>query len=843
MTSIKTFIARQRQSLIILSTIILLIIQIINLIFVTNVNVTSNDECLWVVKNGKKSGEIFFDKVKVKGVTWNAGIRNGYQLLAINGEKLSNTMRAQQILNKVPSGQFANYTVKHKDNIFEARVYIKKLLNFGNVGFGLLGFFWLIVGFIVVMAKPEGYIQRLFYKIGAAFVLYLCLVTINNNNSFPYPVILLIDLVWTFAACFLPVLIFHFYSIFPQPFKFISKKWFRLTLYIIPTIIYAVSVFIRIFFVYRKLETGFFYNPFGSLLNNFLLGSLISGVVLLTINYFRIEKSERKSLVLILGANVFGLSSILYTLFLAPVISDTVFNSPEFYAPIIFVCIIPIGFGISIFRYQLMDVSAVVKNTIIYGAATLTVAALYFLIIYAIGESVSRAIGTEYQGIIAGIIFIIFAMVFQSTKDKFQDFITARFYPEQFAYQRVLVKFSNDVSVIVGLDNILDSMKSTLVDALKIKEFGIMIRNNENGYEMQRSIGLSNNSLVIKNEKLHPFILRRLITTKDVIAEKNDFPEIFPDDYQLLIENNIYTIIPMIIKSKIVGLLLFGLKHSGSQFAGKDIELLSAAANQAAISIENARLYHSETEKLKIERDLDLARKIQQSLLPKCLPDMKGLDICGQMVPAMQVGGDYFDLIPYSDKKLYVVIGDVSGKGLSASLYMTKLQTMMQLACVGNKSPKEILIDINKKLYLSFEKDWFVTMTLALFDLDKMTVKVCRAGHVPLLLANNGTVLTHRSMGIGVGLEKGPIFEKTLVEEEIPLAPGKIFTFYSDGITEAMNEDNDLFGEEKLCELLRNKQTFRSNEIMDLIWESIKQFRGKAEQNDDMTMVLVRVTS
>ena len=117
----------------------------------------------------------------------------------------------------------------------------------------------------------------------------------------------------------------------------------------------------------------------------------------------------------------------------------------------------------------------------------------------------------------------------------------------------------------------------------------------------------------------------------------------------------------MVIKSRVIGLLQFGLKQSGSQFAGKDLELLYAAANQAAISIENARLYRSEADKLKLERDLDLARKIQQSLLPKCNPDVHGLDICGQMIPAMQVGGDYYDLISISPTRLFVVVGDVSG--------------------------------------------------------------------------------------------------------------------------------------------------------------------------------------
>jgi serine phosphatase RsbU (regulator of sigma subunit) len=308
-----------------------------------------------------------------------------------------------------------------------------------------------------------------------------------------------------------------------------------------------------------------------------------------------------------------------------------------------------------------------------------------------------------------------------------------------------------------------------------------------------------------------------------------------------LLEEGIFTIIPMIIKAKVVGLLLFGLKRSGSQFAGKDLDLLTASANQAAIAIENARLYESEAEKLKIERDLSLARRIQQGLLPRCIPNTNGLDICGEMIPAMQVGGDYFDLIPVSDSKLFVVVGDVSGKGLAASLYMTKLQTMIQFACTADRSPKEILIELNKRFYDSIERNSFVTMTLALFDTDNKTVTFCRAGHMPLLTATNGTVHSYRTQGLGVGLEKGTIFNRTLIEEEIKLKPGQIYAFFSDGITEAMNEYYDLFGEDKLSEILKGKAGKTSSEIMNEIWGSINTFRGSAEQNDDMTMVIVKV--
>jgi serine phosphatase RsbU (regulator of sigma subunit) len=538
----------------------------------------------------------------------------------------------------------------------------------------------------------------------------------------------------------------------------------------------------------------------------------------------------------------FGLALQLYVGQIAPAISDTIFNSPEYYTPIILIVIVPLIFAYSIFKYQLMDVSIVVKNTIIYGTATATVAAIYFFVIYVAGQSISSFFGVENQGIIAGIFFIIFALVFQSTKNKFQDFLTRRFYPEQFAFQKVLVELSNELSIVAGLDNILQLMKRTFVDALKIKTFGILIRDKDGNLNLVDSVGMSNDRCVITESRIIQFLKDKYLITKYPSIEQSDFKVVFPDEKaDRLISEGVYTIIPMMAKSKIVGLLLFGLKHSGSHFAGKDLELLWAAANQAAISIENARLYKSEVEKQKIERDLDLARKIQQGLLPQCIPDMNGLDICGEMIPAMQVGGDYYDLIQTSESKLFVVVGDVSGKGLSASLYMTKLQTMIKLNCSDNKSPKEILIDINKRIYTEMDKSWFVTITLALFDLENQTLKFCRAGHMPVLQATNGTVQSYRTQGLGVGIERGIVFEKSLVEEEVKLSPGQIYAFFTDGVTEAMNEKNELFGDENLNAILKNKSKVRSSDIVNEIWSSVKSFRGEAEVNDDMTMVVVKV--
>ena len=842
MNNFKKFFLKHRQKLIIAVSTVILLVAVINIYFNLYVNVNSNDECLWVPKNvSMDSVEVYFDFVKVDGVSWNAGIRNGDRLIAINGIKIQNTKQAQGILNKVVEGKYAHYTYARNGEIFKTKVYIKKLVNIFLLSISLLGFFWMIIGFIVLLAKPEGFTQKLFYAIGVAIV-FLSLGSYLDHYSRGIGSFFLAYL-FVLSSCFVPFLLIYFFLNFPRQFICLNKKFIKPLLFIAPSVLFIVVFSASLLaFPFRVIELNTVQKFYKVMLYINAAGLIIAWISLI-ISYKRLgSKEERKPITIILVAFTIGILAAIYSSTIAPAITDIIFNSPEYYAPIILVVLTPLAFAYSIFKYQLMDVSVVIKNAITYGAATVTVALIYFLVIYLLGQTISQAIGTQYQGVIAGIIFIIFALVFQSTKDNFQDFITARFYPEQFAYQKVLLKFSNDVSTVVGLDNILDSMHETYVNALRINKFGILLNENGNGkLNLVRSTGISNKELVITKSNVMNFINEKSLVSKRPVIDQEDLINVFPDQASQLKGENIYTAIPMVIKSKVIGLLLFGLKHSGSQFAGKDLDLLFASSNQSAIAIENARLYQYEAEKVRIETDLNLARKIQQGLLPKFLPNIKNLDISGEMIPAMQIGGDYYDVIPVSDSKLFVVVGDVSGKGLPASLYMTKLQTMVQLSCTDAKTPKEILIDVNKRIYASIERNSFITMTLALFDLNEMKVRFCRAGHMPVIAANNGRVEIYKSQGLGIGLEKGIIFENTLIEQEINLLPGQIYAFYSDGITEAMNENLDLFGEEKLSSILKGKSNCTSVQIMNEIWDCIKSFKGRAAQNDDMTMVLVKV--
>ncbi|MDY0084258.1 MAG: SpoIIE family protein phosphatase, partial [Ignavibacteriaceae bacterium] len=776
--------------------------------------------------------------------------------LEINNITLKNdslfkiTTRAQLILNKYKDGELADYKIKKPSGeIVETKVVVKKLIQFDSLASEISALIFLLIGFIVYSAKPDGLSHKLFFALGITSVLSAANVLVPFDYVFvqfiqehPISAAFIVTILIP-NKVFGPIILLYFVWTFPNPFRFAEKKSVKLTLLLVSLLLSLIGIALAISLYFTRFESIVWFTIYQVAVGILLIAVYGVSWVSLIIQYKReTNRKLKKPLLIFVLAFTFAILLLLYVGTIAPAISDTVFNSPEYYMPIILYVFVPVAFAYAIFKYHLLDVSIVVRNTIIYGAAMATIAGIYFVVIYLLGQGIGNLFGKESQGFVAGILFLIFAFVFQSTKDRFQDFLTRKFYPEQFAYQRVLIQFNNDVATVVGSEKILDITAATFVEALKINKFGILIKDyKKDVLSLARGVGFSNSDCIIEKSNLISVVNEKLIYTQYQVIEQQDFETVFPGKSERLIAEGVYSVIPMIIKSKVVGALLFGLKYSGSKFGGKDIELLNAAANQIAVALENARLYQLESEKIKIERELDLARQIQQSLLPKAIPQINGLDISGQMIPAMQVGGDYFDLIQISDTKLFVAVGDVSGKGLSASFYMTKVQTMIQLASNNSLSPKEILVEVNKKMYETMERNWFVTLTLALFDIENRTVRFCRAGHLPLITANNGKVEAIRSEGIGLGLEKGDVFERTLKEEEIKIKSKQIFAFFSDGITEAMNEKNELFGDAKLNALIIGSSEYPSGRLMQNVWEAVKNFRGSTPPNDDMTMVIVKV--
>jgi serine phosphatase RsbU (regulator of sigma subunit) len=212
-------------------------------------------------------------------------------------------------------------------------------------------------------------------------------------------------------------------------------------------------------------------------------------------------------------------------------------------------------------------------------------------------------------------------------------------------------------------------------------------------------------------------------------------------------------------------------------------------------------------------------------------------------IPATEVGGDYYDVLPLSQTRLGVLVADVSGKGTSAALYMAELKGLVLALARIHDSPARLLIEVNRILAESTDSRTFVTMTYAVVDAGNRCMRFARAGHNPLihLEAHGGKTRVLTPPGLGLGLDRGEAFESVLREEEIPLVPGDTFLFFTDGLSEAMNESSELFGEVRLREILEGSDGLSSDQLKARILEEVERFVGDAAPHDDLTMVVLKV--
>jgi sigma-B regulation protein RsbU (phosphoserine phosphatase) len=274
---------------------------------------------------------------------------------------------------------------------------------------------------------------------------------------------------------------------------------------------------------------------------------------------------------------------------------------------------------------------------------------------------------------------------------------------------------------------------------------------------------------------------------------------------------------------------------------------LADSFNQMTGSIEN--LLQTAAEKRRLEEELRIAREIQMSLLPRGPLGIPGLAVTALCVPAREVGGDYYDVFPLGERRLGVLIADVAGKGTSAALYMAELKGLVLSLSQIHQSPRPMLIEVNRILSSSLDTRSFITMTYAVIDLEARSITFARAGHTPLIYlpgpaasSREASVLTPGGMVVGLRIEGvTERFPDLLEEQTLPIGAGDVFVLYTDGITEAMNAESDLFGEPRLSRIVEEHGHLDSAELRERILREVESFVGGAEQHDDMTMILLKI--
>lgn len=295
-------------------------------------------------------------------------------------------------------------------------------------------------------------------------------------------------------------------------------------------------------------------------------------------------------------------------------------------------------------------------------------------------------------------------------------------------------------------------------------------------------------------------------------------------------------VVPIMLDDRLLGVLNCESDRVGA-YDHRTLELLSAFAVQAAISIERAQMHEQLLERNKLNEQLKIAREIQRDFLPHEDPTIPGYDICGTNISLGQVGGDYYDFIKIVDGQTGIAIADVSGKGVPAALIMAAFRASLIAEIRNNFSIKVIMEKVNKLLCESTEPGNYVTAFHSVLDSKKHILTYCNAGHNrPILLRASGEVEWLAEGGPVIGVTELATYEQQAVD----INPGDLLVMYTDGVTEVFDESDEQFGEERLLELVKQNRDLPARELQNKIRDEVIDFASDHHLFDDLTLVIVK---
>ncbi|MCX6551927.1 MAG: GAF domain-containing protein [Acidobacteria bacterium] len=422
-----------------------------------------------------------------------------------------------------------------------------------------------------------------------------------------------------------------------------------------------------------------------------------------------------------------------------------------------------------------------------------------------------------------------------------QLFATERRYADTI---ETLAEISREFASILDLDELLKRIATRIKKLIHYRTFGILLVNEE-GTEIQMRHAVRYDEEILQKrvpmgEGLVGYAAAHKVPVLvDDVSKDERYIKVVEDARSELV-------VPLLVKDRCVGVFDLESPELGA-FTKEHIELLTPLAASAAVAIENARLYdEAKRTRERLEKEVRFAQRIQRALLPTELPKrMKGVDVGMRFEPARELGGDLYDFLALEPHTLTVAVGDVSGKGVPAALYsafageLVRSRTYRRRYTKVGSSPGEILASMNRILHERQLEEYYCTLCYAHFDFKRRIVTMANSG-LPYPVHCNAEGCGQIQMpGVPLGSFPGIAYDEVTIE----LRAGDVFVFCSDGITEAMNRDGGEFEAKRLLAVVERMQAQPAKAIVDAIFEAVYEFCGDAEQNDDRTAVVLKVTA
>jgi sigma-B regulation protein RsbU (phosphoserine phosphatase) len=560
-----------------------------------------------------------------------------------------------------------------------------------------------------------------------------------------------------------------------------------------------------------------------------------------------LNRDARRRLLLLDTAAVLGLLPFLVTLLIS-VSRGIGFQGWYAALSIAMLSIFPLTMAYVIVVGRAMDVRVVVRQGVQYLLATGSIRVLQVVISVAIivaAASMSANTSVALRVAFISLGFILLGGV-RGFAQRLRGWIDRRFFREAYEADAILADLAAKVRTMTDTGPLLETVATRIAAALHVARVAILL---EGGGAFRPAYALGYPAVPTTSFSDQSLTVRRLAKTQHALVDFDNAESWVQlaneDERAALQELRPELLLPLSLNEKVLGIISLGPKRSEEPFSKTDIRLLDSVAAQTGLALENGRL----TEAVKAEaaarekrnRELELAREVQERLFPQEFPHLPGFDYAAKCRPALVVGGDYYDFIPVSDTGLVIAIGDISGKGISAALLMATLRAFLRGQTIDRHTDlTAVIANLNRLVYESSAHDRYATFFLAVVDSSSRILNYVNAGHnSPILLRSSGAdadVLRLDEGGTVVGLMP----DGSWIQGQVILRSGDLLVAFTDGISEAMNASDEEWGVDRLIAALRSTFATPPQVILDSIMASADAFVASAPQHDDMTLIIMR---
>lgn len=386
------------------------------------------------------------------------------------------------------------------------------------------------------------------------------------------------------------------------------------------------------------------------------------------------------------------------------------------------------------------------------------------------------------------------------------------------------------IASTLNLEDLADEILARTISLLDARSAALFLRKGDR-FELYSAFGSVRGALL--ESEIEADLTRELIEDGKPLKIDSGADCVFPGCESFLA-------IPIKSNKGVVGVLAAADREQRDggigHFGDGDLRLLSQFATQAAIALDNARLHREALEKQVMERELELAAMIQRDILPREVPVVEGLELATIAIPAKQLGGDYHTFFDPGDGSLGICLADVSGKSVPAAILVSALHAAIQLLVREDRDLGEIATELNSHIHRWSAENKFATLVIATVDREGEMIRYVNAGHNPAWVIHEGRSVALNSNGLPIGL----LSQSRYSVQRAVFKPGSLLAVYSDGISEAENEADEEFGEDRLEQLLTAGAGMPLRELAALVERSVEEFAGSVPQKDDQTLVLVR---